>query len=74
VDPAAGRARLRGPDGARARRSHRHTLVRLAQVATLGVAGVLPHAQDLLSGFSASCCGVTRAKASTPLPRANLAI
>jgi hypothetical protein len=31
-----------------ARRSHLHTLVRLAQVATLGVAGVLPHAQDLV--------------------------
>jgi hypothetical protein len=48
VDPDAGRARLRGPDGARARRSHLHTLVRLAQVAALGVVGVLPRAQDLV--------------------------
>ncbi|HKO25629.1 MAG TPA: hypothetical protein VJY65_12940, partial [Chloroflexota bacterium] len=49
VDPARRRrGRLRGPDGARARRNHLHTLVWLAQVAALGVAGVLPHTQDLV--------------------------
>jgi hypothetical protein len=48
VDPDAGRARRRGPNGARARRSHLHTLVRLARLAALRVAGVLPHAQDLV--------------------------
>jgi hypothetical protein len=48
VDPDAGHAWFRGADGARARRSHPHTLVRLAQGTALGVAGVLPRAQDLV--------------------------